>query len=37
MYNDVIIPTWELALVMITCLFVGYYIGDFVNKWKKLK
>ena len=31
------IPTYELALVMLTCIVIGYCIGDFVGKWRKMK
>ena len=31
------IPTYELALVMLTCLLVGYFVGEFKEKWRKMK
>ena len=34
MYTDILIPTWELGLVMITCIFIGYCTGNFVANWK---
>lgn len=37
MYTDIIIPTYELALVMLTCIVLGYCIGEFKEKWRKLK
>lgn len=37
MYSDIVIPTYELALVMMTCIMIGYFIGNFVEKWRKLK
>ena len=37
MYKDIVIPTYELALLMVTCGLVGYYIGKFIAEWKRLK
>lgn len=28
-------PTYELALVMLTCIVIGYCIGEFIEKWKR--
>lgn len=37
MYTDIVIPTYELALVMLTCIVLGYCIGEFIEKWRKMK
>lgn len=37
MYSDIVMPTYELALVMLTCIILGYYIGEFIEKWRKMK
>lgn len=37
MHEDIIIPVYELALLMLTCIVVGYCAGQFVEKWKRLK
>ena len=37
MYKDIVIPTYELALLIVTCIMVGYCIGKFVAEWKQMK
>ena len=37
MYQDILIPTYELALLIVTCLLAGFCIGRFVEGWKNMK
>ena len=37
MYEDILIPTWELALVMLTCGLIGWIFRGWVEKWRKTK
>lgn len=37
MYREIVIPTYELILVMLTCGLIGYTIGKLIDDWRKIK
>lgn len=37
MYEVIEIPTYDLILLIIACILIGYWTGKFVTEWKRFK
>lgn len=37
MYRDIVIPTYDLVLLVIAAGLIGYWLGKFITEWRNLK